>query len=143
MKMDFVKLQRKSGSAALLAVACAGLVACVGQQTTSTVKDIPVKIVFDENKCPVRVDPNTGVNISKAADQRILWQSVNEAGNPIPEDYWIFFDPFKNGHLKSNGQGFKKSPKISSDAPTGVEYKYTIEGQDCKTAPLDPRFFLT
>ncbi len=84
-----------------------------------------------------------GANISKADDQRILWQSINSAGEPVKADYWLFFDPFKNGHLKSNGRGFRKSPKISSDAPTGVEYKYTIEGQDCKAKPFDPRFFLT
>ncbi len=143
MKMDFNTLQSRCCATALLALACIGLTGCAQQKSAASVANIPVNIVFDSENCPVEVRPSSGVNISKAADQRILWQSINSAGEPIKADYWIFFDPFKNGHLKSNGKGFRKSPKISSDAPTGVEYKYTIEGQDCKAKPFDPRFFLT
>lgn len=143
MKMELQRFMVRTGSTALVAATCFGLAACVQQDTKVTANDIPVNIIFDESNCPIDVDPKTPVNISKAADQRIIWQSVDKDGKKIVEDYKIYFDPFKNGHLQSNGQGFKKSPKIADDAPTGVEYKYTIEGQKCKSKPHDPRFFLT
>lgn len=143
MKMELQRFMVRTGSTALVAATCFGLAACVQQDTKVTANDIPVNILFDESHCPKSVDPSTGVNISKSADQRIVWQSVDASGKHIKEDYKIYFDPFKNGHLRSNSQGTRKSPKIADDAPTGVEYKYTIEGQKCKSEPLDPRFFLT
>jgi hypothetical protein len=44
--------------------------------------------------------------------------------------------------MKSNGQDRKRSPKIFADSPVGVEYKYSIVGDDCTGPALDPRFLL-
>jgi hypothetical protein len=122
-----------AGCAALLVTACSPA------PRVAKLPDIPVNIVFDGN-CPVAVQPPTPVDVSKAADQRIKWQSVNGAGEPIDREYEIFFDPFKGSPLKSNAKGFRRSPKISGETPVNVEYKYSVRGKGCDKDAYDPRF---
>ena len=68
--------------------------------------------------------------------------TLGNSGDKKDETYEIFIDPFKGSPMKSNSHGRKRSPKISADSPVGVEYKYSIVGDDCTVPALDPRFLL-
>jgi hypothetical protein len=110
--------------------------------------EVCVNITF-YNGCPKVVDNNPDITQSK----RIIWQSVanHDPGQPIAEDYEIFFDPFSAGpKIESKGKkGWAKSPVINKKSPAGpkdpakgkaIGYKYTIVGDNCLDEPLDPRF---
>ncbi len=115
-----------------------------GAEPTNTLNDVPVQIEFDAAGCPKSAKPEA-LGVDKA--KRIVWQSVNAAGNPINVEYVIWLDPFRGGNpLKSNANGVRKSPLFNSDAPPTrggeIEYKYTIVGTSCEDKPLDPHFRL-
>ena len=118
------------------------LVACAHKPPTGALPDIPVNIIFDAENCPEGVNPAKAIDVSKAAGQRIVWQAVDGGGEPVDKRYQIYFDPFKGRPLKSNSHGYLRSPKVESGTPVNVEYKYSIEGQECKRDALDPRFRL-
>ena len=130
-----------------ISLTCVGLLAlftaCGSHQVNNALPDIPVQIVFDDSHCPVAVVPDKPFDVSKQADQRIVWQAVDKKGNFVDERYEIFFDPFKGTPLRSRSQGSKRSPRVSGDSPVNVEYKYSIRGEDCDGPALDPRFRLS
>jgi len=97
------------------------------------------QITFDALGCPTAVVPPT-IDVSKLAGDKVNWQAVDALGANIDDaDFVIYFDPFKGKSLDSKGKGSVTSPKIDSDTPTGVEFKYTIVGIGCPSSPLDPR----
>ncbi|MFK8048465.1 MAG: hypothetical protein AB8B81_08530 [Halioglobus sp.] len=127
----------------LLVVMPALFAACGSHHVVDNSRDITVKIVFDDAHCPVGVIPEKSIDVSKQADQRILWQAVDKKGNPVDERYEIFFDPFKGNPIRSRSHGSERSPRISADSPVDVEYKYSIRGEKCDGPALDPRFRLS
>lgn len=115
--------------------------ACAPLEEKGGLPDIPVNITFDESHCPQKVDPENPT-VNKASNQRLVWQAVDGAGNPIGEKFTIYFDPFRGKTLESGREGYERSPHFDRDTPVNVEYKYTIVGERCLAKPLDPRFFL-
>jgi hypothetical protein len=111
------------------------------EQCKTAGNDVCVNIRF-VGDCPDSVDHNDFViNGSKF----VVWQSVelSAAQEPTSSDYTIYFDPFKGGKpLGSKGnKGRVKSQKVESPlTEVGIEYKYTIVGDNCPDKPLDPRF---
>jgi hypothetical protein len=99
--------------------------------------DYPVQISF-EGSCPVSVQPES-VDLSKAAGDKVVWQSYDENGNAIAIMYEVFFDPFKGKSIVSNSDGAAASKKVADDVPVNVEFKYTIYSLTCPDGPLDPR----
>ena len=102
--------------------------------------DAYVSIEFDSAGCPQLVNP-PDFFVHKA--KRVIWQSVDAAGNKFPQTYEIYFDPFKGSPLRSGPSGEVKSSRFDPNAPAtarGIEYKYSIVGEKCKNKPLDPRF---
>lgn len=99
-------------------------------------------IEFDATGCPVIVNP-PDFYISKS--KRVLWQAVDQNGNITPAVYEIFFEPFKGMKLRaeSTDNGLITSRPIDwAAANAGIEFKYTVVGDNCKDKPLDPRFRL-
>lgn len=80
-------------------------------------------------------------DFSKAnPDQRVLWRSVDVAGNRKNNvQYFIYFDPFV-GRSASNPNGRFRSPPLKTGAdtpPSNVQFKYTVTA-DPLCPPLDP-----
>lgn len=104
--------------------------------------DAYVSIEFDKDGCPVSVNPP---DFYIRTEKEIFWQAVDKDGKAIRQKYNIFFAPIKSMRIKSTSQGRAESGKIETDAAlsaTGVEYKYSIVGDECTDYPLDPRFRL-
>jgi hypothetical protein len=102
--------------------------------------DVPVSIEFTAMGCPKKATPE---NFDVDQGKRIVWQAVDTAGKPMDTRYEIYFDPFKGQPLKSDVRGRRRSPPFdrgTPGTPEGIEYKYSIVGEACKNAPLDPRF---
>jgi hypothetical protein len=113
-------------------------------QEPDSIGDIPVSIQFDASGCPKKVTPEI---FDVDQGKRIVWQAVDKDGRNMDIRYEIYFDPFKGQPLKSDPKGRKKSPPFDRNAPAtpppkGIEYKYSIVGEECKDEPLDPRFRL-
>ena len=95
-----------------------------------------VSIAFDGNGCPTSATP---AMFDIENNKRVQWQSVPA------ESYEIYFDPFKGQPHKSNSNGELKSNPFDTKSPataSGIAYKYTIVGDKCPNAPLDPGFRL-
>jgi len=110
-----------------------------GAEPMNALTDVPVKIIFDPAGCPDPATPPQDFVVTKNS-QRVVWQSVDANGNPIPVNYRIWFHPFRGVPLQSverTGQNF--STPWHPDAPLG-KYKYTIVGKGCEGKPLDPHF---
>ena len=101
--------------------------------------EVCVNIRFLSNGCPDSVDNN---NFVIDGNKFVVWQSVelSEEQDPTGESYTIYFDPFKGNPLKSNNGRKKSTPIDSPITEAGIEYKYTIIGENCQDEPLDPRF---
>lgn len=120
----------------------------VGNQVRSQ-SGYDIGIVFDGDGCPVDVVPNEDVScpgnpdksaVCTARGRQIVWQSVDEAGEPASRDYEIFFDPFVGPSIDSNPMGEARAT-VRQGVPT-VEYKYTVVGDACTDKPLDPRIII-
>ena len=101
--------------------------------------EIPITITFESN-CPQSVSVQD-VTITKSRDDRILWSAV-QGDQPYEGGYHIYFDPFKSGPPLKSGHGGDKSQLLSQKLHDHVplaSYKYTIVGDECASAPLDPR----
>ena len=108
------------------------------------------RIEFNEVGCPTKVTPNSksactspgnSDKICSKPGKHISWQSVDSSDDAVRQRYRIYFDPFKSGAtIRSNAQGFARA-RTDDKAPK-VEYKYTVIGEDCPGAPLDPRIIL-
>jgi hypothetical protein len=128
-------------------VVVAGVVTFMGALASTTVAqvstvDVNVNIEFDAAGCPQSVDLDDFF-VDKA--KRVIWQSVDADGNIFDQSYEIYFDPFKGQPLRSDNKGRRKSPPFDTGAPAtaeGIQYKYSIVGDNCKHAPYDPRFRL-
>ena len=105
--------------------------------------EIGVTIIFDGD-CPRGVPiEEQEVTLSKVRHDYILWTAVQvDAGGsttPYEGGSRVYFDPFVSGPpLKSGRQSQLKSPKLHDDVPL-VAFKYTVVGDHCPDAPLDPR----
>ncbi len=113
-----------------------------GPAVVSHADEFEVIITFTGD-CPTAVSEDI-VTISKAGNDRIIWRAVSESPNddrpPYTGGYRIYFDPFKSGPpLKSGGRDTIKSKALHDNVPADVEFKYTIVGDHCPQAPLDPR----
>lgn len=129
------------GQASSLLAALVLLGACAPLEKEAALPDIPVRITFDQSHCPIGVDPDNP-SVNKAKNQRLVWQAVDGVGNPIGEQFTIYFDPFRGKTLQSDKKGYEKSPPFDRDTPVNVQYKYTVVGERCPDKPFDPRFFL-
>jgi hypothetical protein len=104
----------------------------------------PVQIIFTGEPgemCPVRVLPEASLEVSKEKN-KVVWRAVNEQYEEISVQYEIYFDPFTGRPLRSFNDGSLTSPPFDKKTPVttkGIEYKYTILGDDCPDKPLDPR----
>ncbi len=101
--------------------------------------EIGITITFADN-CPSSVSLDD-VTLTKNRDDRILWTAVQD-DQPYTGGFDIYFDPFKSGPPLKSGYGGDRSKlrseKLHDHVPL-AEYKYTIVGDECASAPLDPR----
>jgi hypothetical protein len=105
-----------------------------------------IELRFTDDGCPVEAYPNnfTVDDISKF----LCWVSADAAGKRTPHSFNLYFDPLVGPSHNSGGNGLVRK-KIKNSAPRtaqGVEYKYTVVGNNCQsTNPddkyLDPRFW--
>ena len=79
-----------------------------------------------------------GGGLGSAKQKRVYWQSyaVADPNTPTSHKYELFFDPFKAGPPYKTQNG-SLNKRIDTDTPAG-NYKYTIVGNDCTGAALDP-----
>jgi hypothetical protein len=126
----------------VLLLFCVGLVGGCASAPKNVATTKNVEITFNAQGCPTAVTPNTAIEISKSAGDKVKWQAVDSSGDDLGTDFDIYFDPFKGRPLNSNRKGRVQSPPIDSDTPVGVEFKYTIVGSECLASPLDPRIII-
>jgi hypothetical protein len=96
-----------------------------------------VKITFNEAGCPTAVDKDL-VDLSKAEEDKVQWIATRGGADVEDVDFQVIFGPFK-GSLMTAKRGKVTSKKVHKDIPVGVTLKYTIFGNACPNAPLDPR----
>lgn len=105
---------------------------------TAATNIVDVKVYF-EGSCPKYVD-NWDITVGSTPPQKVRWTAYNLDGSSTKTDvdYDIYFDPFAGadaGNTKKDGTVTSKP--ISSKAPVGVTYKYTILATGCSEG-LDP-----
>jgi hypothetical protein len=108
--------------------------------------DQVVELRFDADGCPKVAVPRN-FDLKEGRGKFICWVSADMAGKREVHDFKLYFDPFVGSNHTSGGNGlFRK--QIDGNAPVrtdGVEYKYTVSGEDCPGGDtdnkyLDPRF---
>jgi hypothetical protein len=119
-------------SAALLGLTSSG----------ASAADIPVKVMFDADSCPIGVD-NDEVVVTRASRDKVVWTAHNADGSATMQvQYSIYFDPFRGRPLAdSNSDGVVTSPPVDAAAPE-AQYKYTVLAAACPQKPFDPRIRL-
>jgi hypothetical protein len=144
MKNMFTTMQLRGValSGALILMTTSAASSSAQESASCSANSVCVSVTFSGAGCPESVSP---ADFLVENTKLVVWQSVNADGQPTKERYEIFFDPFKGQPHKSNGNGQLKSTPFDSNAPataSGIEYKYTIVGDRCPSAPLDPGFRL-
>jgi len=110
----------------LLAALCATLA------SGAAVSQVSVQVNFDAAGCPQH--PVTDVAAGKG--QQVIWQAYQD-GAPARVPFKIYFDPLR-GQPHNGPQGTVRA-NVDGGSPS-VNYKYTIVGDNCTNAPLDPNF---
>ena len=102
--------------------------------------DKVVELRFDADSCPIQAVPR---NFDlQGRDNFICWVSADSAGNREVYKFKLYFDPLVGSNHTSGGNGlFRK--RIDGNAPIrtdGVEYKYTVSGEDCPGGDIDKKY---
>jgi len=105
-----------------------------------------IEVRFTNDGCPIEAYPNNFT--VKDTSDFLCWVSADSAGNRKPYKFDLYFDPLVGPSHNSGGSGLVRK-KINTSAPLtaqGVEYKYTVVGDDCQSRNpddryLDPRFW--
>lgn len=107
--------------------------------TTGPANSEEIRILFDTNGCPTLADPEI---LDTDMSKQVHWQAYSDlAGGGVCADkkYDIYFDPFKGSPIKAPSKGRTNPQNFDSGIPVGVEYKYTVVGENCTTGvALDP-----
>jgi len=108
--------------------------------------DVVIAVTFTNDGCPIEAYPNNfAIN---GSDKFLCWVSADAAGNRARHEFHLYFDPLVGPSHNSGPHGLYRK-KIDGTAPLtadGVEYKYTVVGDNCQSADpddkyLDPRFW--
>jgi hypothetical protein len=108
--------------------------------------DQVIAVRFSEDGCPKEAYPNNF--LIEGEDKFLCWVSADSAGNRKHYAFKLWFDPLVGPNPSSGPNGLFRR-QIKNNAPLtaqGVEYKYTVEGENCGSANpddkyLDPRFW--
>ena len=73
--------------------------------------------------------------------QKVTWQSVDEHGSWIDEEFDIYFSPFPS-RVIPGPNGRAAATVVDRPRPPKGEYKYTVVGRECPDGPLDPRIIV-
>lgn len=106
-------------------------------------------IEFDDDNCPEAVD-DAGKSCGDDAmkdkacakrNDKLVWTT-----RPAGKDFRLYFDPLKGGpkHESKDGKYSRHIEDKRGDEkiPAGVEYKYTVVGNECPHKPHDPRIVI-
>ena len=106
--------------------------ACAMLASAASMSQVNVQVNFDATGCP---QPPV-IDVVAGRGQQVVWQAyIGGAAASVP--FKIFFDPLR-GQPHNGPQGTIRA-NVDSGSPS-VNYKYTIVGDNCPQAPLDPNF---
>jgi hypothetical protein len=108
--------------------------------------DEVIAVRFTDDGCPIEAYSNNF--LIKGEDKFLCWVSADSDGNRERHEFKLWFDPLVGPNPSSGPNGLYKK-QIKNKAPLtsqGVEYKYTVEGENCEPDNpddkyLDPRFW--
>lgn len=102
--------------------------------------DKVIAVRFTNDGCPIEAYPNNFLIVGK--DKFLCWVSADSDENREPHKFKLWFDPLVGPNPSSGPDGLFRR-QIKNSAPLtaqGVEYKYTVEGEDCPSADPDDKY---
>lgn len=117
--------------------------AAIGNAMCPASTEVYLSAVFKDG-APVGVGGGTDAGTGNKSDkvvkggQNICWVATDEAGGASNQDFDIIFSPSDNPNPNQHYQ----SVNIFPNAPSGIEFKYTVWAGEGECQFFDPRFFI-